>query len=341
MIILWLSLLGVLAWKLPMLAIVLTLFHVLVSVLIWTFVKIDEKKRREKYFLVEFNQDALEKRYPKITKGNGIHIYRFMRDPKSVKTQRDNSLGLIEFDNSNKNFTFDLPQLGEFHEVLILDPETLSPVKIVPSISSLTISCDPHEFNATQIEKGKYLVWIRSLGQPSPIDNIFVSRDPNLTNVEEPLTIYSDLFTDPEKLKELAIECHHDNHNRMKIEEFQSQELDLFPRSPFIKACVVGAKVARDEIAFIFFENSRLRSLFHSLFINGVRHNIVLSENRSQVKLAVTHENAGETELDEVNIVYTQFLYDTTPSKGVAKPFITRYSKARSHFYESESEIEF
>lgn len=332
----WLFIFIILAYKFPLFAVIMAIVCAAVVILTMIAVTISEDQRKNTYFLVEFEHDTLNKYYEGITKGRGIHTFRFMRDSKKY----ENDIGIIKFNSENKYFTVSLPLMGDFHEVLILSPETLSPVKIIPQVNNFTISCDPREFNSIQIDEGKYLIWVRTLGPIVPHDhlsNVRVSRDRGSTLMKSASIDSIDQLSNPQMLKEYAIECHHDNHRRMKISEYTPKELELTPVSPFIKAFQVEAEFAKEEIAYIFLENARFMNIFHTLYINGNEKRIFLSGNNSVIKVPITYENAGEDyDQDIVKIKYTQFLYDSSPitSSNRAKPFIVRYSKERSHFVE-------
>lgn len=340
MVILWAIILCVMGYKFPYPTIVLIGVLAMILFMIALIAIEDEKRERERYTMIEFNQDMLERFNEKtwrITRGSGIHLYRFMRDPrvlKSGKGQRSNYLGAVKFDDNQKNFTVFVPIVGKFQEVLVLDPKTLNPVKIIPSVTNFTLSCDPREFNAIQIKPGKYLVWIRALGDSAPADVVArarVSRDRYFTIPWKHRVIPTDFMTNPEALRDLAIEYHHDNHTRTKIAEYSSKGLNIFPISPYIKAYHIKAELEEGEVAFLFLENSRLNSIFHNLTINENLQAITLDE-RSQIAVKIIKSVSPETD----KIEYTQFLYDTRCFKDsdVTKPFMTRYSRSTSHFYD-------
>lgn len=340
MVILWAIILCVMGYKLPYLTIVLVSVLAMILFMIALIAMEEDKREKERYTMVEFNQDMLERFNEKtwrITRGSGIHIYRFMRDPrilKAGKRQERNYLGEVKFDDHRKNFTVFVPLVGKFQEVLVLDPKNLNPVKIIPSVTHFTLSCDPREFNAIQVSPGRYLVWVRALGDTAPPDVIArarVSRDRYFTVPWKHQVIPVDFITNPEGLRDLATEYHHDNHTRTKLAEYSSKSLNIFPRSPYIKAYRIEAELDEGEVAFLFLENSRLNSIFHNLTINGTLQAINIDE-RSQIAVKISKSTSEEPD----KIEYTQFLYDTRHFKDsdVARPFMTRYSRSTSHFYD-------
>lgn len=325
MLLLWLLLAVVVCYKFPWLTLGLFYAWIFLMLSLLAFERQREQEREQTWSFYEFDYDTLARKI-EATRGEGIHLYRFRRDI-------DDDFGKIIINKGNSHFSASVPELGEYQELLVINSRTMEVVKVIPDAVAFTISCDPTEFGAIKVKPGSYYIWMRSVGMRATLGNLVearASRDPRVafafqTKRETILPEYSE-----ENLRDFAIEFHHDNHNRFKLNEYNARERHIVPPSPYIKAYQLTGTLAQGEIGVIFFENSLMNSVYHSLSVNGAPVAIDLEDIPS-------FQNKHVIDADsDMKVVYTQFIFGDYAKKSAAKPFMARYSKARSHFADAE-----